>query len=574
MAPNCAGGNGTFKFPLIAARGSLAVLIFASMVFPAAFATGAGKSKVPCQGTIISPTDDIVSIINNGSDNQTFCIEGEHRISSSIQVRTGQSLIGTTPNSRISAAAILSPWQATSTRGVYYYSGPYANTKPHQQNRFNSGGANVCYWVSTFEDDVFFRTNAWNDQRVMRVLSQTEVDPTKPVTTQGQAVTAGEAGRFFFDYSNQRIYLSLPNDQDPNTVTVDLATSLNNSEHQSLILGAGAPNVTLQNLFVEKGMNYGVFGAGSWILKDMTIRFMHNVGLYNIFGTATQPAVINDTQFASNGRIALVPTINVNITNSEMAWNNIANFRETDGQTGSGVCNGYYDAGAFHIYHLIGTSTQPAIVIDHLWSHDNIGDGLWSDGGTQYTQITNSKFNGNERYGYLHEISCQVLFSGNTVYHNGYPLKNNFKAGGGVNVSDSNYGTFTSNTIFSNDNPANGGFAFHLTLQTVHPLMDSNQCLGATNGGDTSHSLKYNQVSSNTIYACSGNASIGKVWGPGGSLNSRGNQYQSNNYHLHDTTSTWFADSDSGGEYVPQDWSTWQQGNHDTQGTLTTGCTP
>jgi hypothetical protein len=188
-------------------RECLELLIFGFMILPAAFATGAGKSNVACQGTIVSPTDDIVSIINHGQPDQTFCIEGEHRITSSIQLRSGQSLIGTTTNSRISGAVVLSPWQATSTQGVYYYDGPYARTQPHQQNQFFNGGANVCYWVTTYEDDLFFRTDPTNDQRIMRVLSETEVDPTQSVTTQEQAVTAGEVGRFFFDYVNQRIYL-------------------------------------------------------------------------------------------------------------------------------------------------------------------------------------------------------------------------------------------------------------------------------------------------------------------------------------------------------------------------------
>jgi hypothetical protein len=573
MGPNFAAASGRqSKFPGAATR-CVAILIFACVVFPAAFATGAGKSNVPCQGTIISATDDIVSIINAGQINQTFCIEGEHRITSFIHVRSGQSLIGTTPNSRISGAVILSPWQTTSTQGVYYYDGSYAQTRPHQQNQFNGGrGSNVCYWVTTYQDDLFFRTSPGNDQRVMRVLSQTEVDPTHAVTTQGQAVTAGEAGRFFFDYANQRIYLSLPNDQDPNTVTVDLAISLNAGNNEALLFGAGANNVTLQNLWVEKGMNFGVFGAGSWILKDMTIQFIHNVGLYNIFGTSRQPASIDDTLFTNNGRMALNAGVNTSITNSEMSWNNIANFRQTDGHTGSGVCNGYHDAGAFHIFQLIGTQSHPAVTVNNLRSHHNIGDGLWSDGGTQYTQITNSIFTSNERFGYAHETSCQLLFNGNTLSHNGYPLKNPDIKGGGVDVSDSNYATFSSNLLYGNDGPNQTGFAFHLTLQKIHPKMDANKCLGAHYSGDTSHSLRHNNVSGNTIYACAGEASIGKVWGVGGSLNSRRNQFQGNHYHLADSTSNWFADADGTGHYLRQDWSAWQQGNHDAQGSLTKGC--
>jgi hypothetical protein len=571
MFPDFARRNRPSPFLTAASRKCLAGLIFACMVVPAAFATGAGKSNVACQGTIISPSDDIVSIINSGKRNQTFCIEGEHRITASIQVLTGQSLIGTTPDSRISAAVIVGPWQPTATQGVYYYDGPYAAIQPDQQDQLHSGGANVCYWVTTYEDDLFFQTSPGNDQRVMRVLSETEVDPTKPVTTQGQAITAGEAGRFFFDYPSHRIYLSLPSNQDPNTVTVDLSISLGNLKSNSLIYGPGQTNVTLQNLFLEKGMTYGIFGGSSWTLKDMTIQFIHNVGAYDMMGSATQPAIIDDTLFSNNGRMALNAafTSNVNITNSEMSWNNIANFRAATGPTGSGVCQGYNDAGAFHIYGDIGTPSKPSVIINNLWSHDNIGDGLWSDGGTQFTQITNSTFNGNERYGYFHEISCQVLFSSNTVYNNGYPLKNPDVTGGGVDVSDSNNATFSSNLLYDNY----AGYAFHLTLQTSHPHMDSNPCLGGANGGDTSHALKNNQVLSNNIYACSGEASIGKVWGPGGTLNSRGNVYQSNHYHLADSTSNWFSDGDSTNNYVPEDWSAWQQGNHDTQGVLTVGCT-
>ena len=553
-------------------RKCLAVVVLTFMILPAAFATGAGKSGVPCQGTVISPSDDIVSIINNGQQGETFCIEGEHRITATIHVKSGQSLIGTTSDSRISGAVVLSPWQSTSTTGVYYYDGSYADTAPHQQLQYSSQGGNVCYWVTTYLDDLFFRTGTNNDQRIMRVLSETEVDPGQPVTTQGQAVTAGEAGRFFFDYTNHRIYVSLPNNQDPNTATLDLAISFNDPNGDSLIFGAGQNNVTLQNLFVEKGMDYGIYAGTGWTLKDMTVRFLHNVGVYGVFSTVSQPATLDDTLLTNNGRLGLhsawVTNGNLIITNSEMSWNNIANFRESLGAVGSGVCRDYKNAGAFSIYANIGSTTQPAVTVNNLWSHDNIGDGLWSDRGSQYVKITNSTFSGNERYGFVYEISCNVQFSHNTVYGNGYPLKNTDIAGGGIDILDSNYNTVSSNLLYGND----AGFALHLSLQANHNYMLSNACLGASNNFDTSHSVMYNQVTDNTIYSCSTYSSIGKVWGPGGPLNSRHDQYQSNQYHLADATSNWFTDANTDDKYIPLDWSAWQQGNHDTQGSLTIGC--
>ena len=549
----------------------LAVWAFVLALAPVALATGAGKSGVPCNGTIIGPSDDIVSIINNGSVGQTFCIEGEHRISATINLKDGQSLIGTTTDSRISGAVILSPWYSTSTNGVYYYDGSYANTQPHQQEQYPTGGINICYWVTTYLDDLFFRTGTDNDQRIMRVLSQNEVNPTQPVITQGQAVTAGEAGRFFFDYTNHRIWVSLPNNRDPNTATVDLAISLNDPNGDRLIEGAGASNITLQNLFVEKGMNYGIYGGTGWTLEDMTLRFFHDMGVVGITGTANQPFTIDDALVTNNGFNGLGAgnTLNVVLTNSEMSWNNIANFRPSTGAVGSGQCQPNYNgAGAWHIFQDIGTPSQLAVNINNLWSHDNIGDGLHADGGTQYAQITNSTFSGNERYGYLHEISCQINFSGNTIYANGYPLKNFDIGGGGVDVSDSNYATFSSNLIYGND----AGFAFHLELQEYHPGMLSNPCLNASNNYDTSHSLEYDQVLSNTIYSCAPDSSIGKVWGGGGSLNSRKDEYQSNQYHMADSTSDWFGDANASDQYYQMNWNAWQQGNHDSQGSLTTGC--
>ena len=536
-----------------------------------AFATGAGKSGVPCQGTVITPSDDIVSIINNGTEGQTFCIEGEHRITSTIYVKASQSLIGTTTNSRISGAVIIGPWQTTSTAGVYYYDGAYANTQPHQQEQYPTGGVNLCYWVTTYLDDLFFRTESDNDQRIMRVLSQTEVDPTQKVTTQGQAVTAGEAGRFFFDYTNHRIYVSLPNNRDPNSATVDLAISLNDPNGDRLIEGVGHSNITLQNLFIEKGMSYGIYAGTGWTLEDMTVRFFHDIGVVGITGAANQPFTIDDALVTNNGFNALGAgyTSNVVMTNSEMSWNNIANFRPSTGAVGSGQCvPNYNGSGAWHMYQDIGTPSQLAVSINNLWSHHNIGDGLHPDGGTQYIQITNSTFDSNERFGYLHEISCQVNFSGNTVYGNGYPLKNFDITGGGVNVSDSNYATFASNLIYGND----AGFAFHLTLQQDHSGMLSNPCLDAKNDYDTSNSLKHNQVSGNTIYSCSVGSPVGKVWGVGGPLNSRDNQYQSNQYHFADATSNWFGDANKSDQFIPMDWSAWQQGNHDSEGSLSIGC--
>jgi len=66
MSTSFRSGNRTIQSFRADRRKYLGVLVFLLAIFPAARGTGAGKSNISCQGTVISASDDIVSIINAG----------------------------------------------------------------------------------------------------------------------------------------------------------------------------------------------------------------------------------------------------------------------------------------------------------------------------------------------------------------------------------------------------------------------------------------------------------------------------------------------------------------------------
>src|SRR5579872_5401501 len=65
---------------------------------------GAGKTTYTCPSgaTVVNPTDDLNSIVNNSAQGTTFCLTGESRISQTLVPKQNQIFIGTSSNSRIS----------------------------------------------------------------------------------------------------------------------------------------------------------------------------------------------------------------------------------------------------------------------------------------------------------------------------------------------------------------------------------------------------------------------------------------------------------------------------------------
>ncbi len=526
---------------------------------PPGTSVGAGKVAYSCPAgsTVIGPpqngVDNLTPAVASSVTGQTLCIQGEHRIAAPLTPKANQIWVGNGNNVRISGAVQLTGWQAFSP-GVWTYTGPYST----QMNQLVNFAVNIpsCYTVSTYQDDLFYRTSGKaDDQRIMRVMSLGEL--TGALTTPGQAETAGENQRFFFDYGGSvtgspAIYISF----DPTNYIVDLPVV------QTVIAGQGITGVTIQNISLEKALNTVVSSGKSWNLQDTTIRFAHNIGLSAASGTQTVRTVLNRVRITSNGQFGLVAGNLTTITNSDLSYGNIANYRKrvTVADTN---CAGYFAAGGMKVVHAQGlNASTPGLIMTNTISHHNIGHGGWDDVGSQFMTVQGNHFYTNEGAGYSHEIGCDINFSGNELDHNGNSLKNANMATAALLFNDSNNGTISGNTLHDNTNGA-----INLFFQATHAAMLSNPCLGAANDGDTSNSMKNNTVQGNSFYVCATSASVGYTDSDLSKASARNNVFLSNTYHMGNTTGAFWTNP------FAETWSQWQADGEDVQGSLIVGCT-
>jgi hypothetical protein len=259
--------------------------------------------------------------------------------------------------------------------------------------------------------------------------------------------------------------------------------------------------------------------------------------------------VTNNGQFALSGGGAWHV-----IEDSELSWNNVANYRRTN-ETGP-RCGDYWGAGAAKFVLSVGTPTDPGLKIVNLESHHNVGDGLWTDIRNQYVLVQRGHFHDNERFGYFHEIGCDIELTANELDHNGAPIKNTDVTGGGVMILDSNNANVHDNRAHDNS-----GYGIVLGWQPHNGLRGS-PCLVAQSDTDVSNAGRNNVIANNDVYMCSGRSG-----GRGATLLSRNNQFLGNRYHVPDAVGTWWLDQS------PVTWANWQAAGHDLAGSRVTSCT-
>jgi len=94
--------------------------------------------------------------------------------------------------------------------------------------------------------------------------------------------------------------------------------------------------------------------------------------------------------------------------------------------------------------------------------HDNACKGLWTDGGTHDSVITNNQIYNNWTEGIFIEISSGATITGNTVYGNGFrtnPGSGNGCAwlwGGGITIASSDHTEIAHNNVYGNCNGITG----------------------------------------------------------------------------------------------------------------------
>lgn len=525
---------------------------------------GAGQPGYVCPPgaqVVIAASDTpamVTARLNGAAAGDTICISGRHQLTMPVAFKANQHVLGVSgTDARLSGAVTLAgSWHAGATAGTWYYDGPEANRagQPHQRLDFATGET-ACHDWSGYQDDVFF-----DDVRMMRVTRVAEL-PDSAALPPGQAATPATSGRFFFDYAAHRVWVN----RDPTSARVDLA-ALDN-----VVTGAAnADHVVLENVVLEVGLSTVLSipgSAQSWTLRDVTVRYAHNVGVN--FGAGISDAdrmlyervlVTNNGQYGMNSVGSWIT-----IRDSELSWNNIANYRQRNGAADN--CGNYWAAGGAKFNLTAGTSlAAPGFRLVNFDVHDNVGPGFWADVHNRFVVVQGGRYHHNEGPGFYFEISCDAEVSGGEFDHNGRPILNTDLPqvmSAGIFLSDANNAWVHDNRVHDNVQGIILGWLPHGGM-----LNAAHQCPPASTDTDISSATRGHRIESNDVYLC-GATYVGAALPPtrGFDLASRMDSFTGNRYHVPALTgSHWSASTLSS-------WSAWTGTlGQDTGGSVVAGC--
>jgi hypothetical protein len=215
----------------------------------------------------------------------------------------------------------------------------------------------------------------------------------KPLTPV-DALSKLKAGTFYFDYGADKIYLG----SDPTGHKVETGQS-------TFAFNGTADNVTIKNLTIEKynaPAQHSAVDGGSgdgWVIQNNEIRLIYGVGA-NIGDNGK----IIGNYIHDNGEMGLDGGgANIVVQGNEIARNGYW----------SGIDMSWEGGGTKF------TETTNLLVKDN-YSHDNAGNGLWTDINNYKTTYDGNLVINNALGGISHEISYDAVIKNNTVIGNGF----------------------------------------------------------------------------------------------------------------------------------------------------------
>jgi hypothetical protein len=202
------------------------------------------------------------------------------------------------------------------------------------------------------------------------------------------------SGTFYFDYAADKIYIA----DDPTRNKVEAGKL-------AFAFGGGAKNVTVQNLVVEKynspGQHGAIQAAKEWVVQDNEVRLNYGVGV-----KVLDKGKILGNHVHNNGQMGLQGWgDNILVQGNEIAKNGFWSGIDVGWEGG---------AGKF--------SWTKNLVIRDNYSHDNHGDGFWTDIDNVHTLYENNIIVGNTHNGIQHEISYDAIIRNNVLEGNGSEL--------------------------------------------------------------------------------------------------------------------------------------------------------
>jgi hypothetical protein len=322
-----------------------------------------------CRGVPITASDNVQTLIDAHPPGTTFCLlAGTHRLDEPVVPQRGDALVGQ-KGAVLSGSKVLTGWR---TDGRVWSTAGFLPATP--------GDRGECLDSEPFcalAEDVFI-----DKHRLRRVGSPS-------------AVTAGTV---YADYRSNTITIG----DDPRSHLLEQAVA------PSLVQGT-VDDVTVANLVLEQAANEAQVGAienrqntpyrtgFGWRILDNEVRLNHGVGIgFADASTVTGNFIHHQGQlgFGAWGASSVV-------RNNEISLNGEAGYSPD------------WEAGGCKIW------MTERITVAHNQVNDNMGPGLWTDGGNINTTYSYNTIADNWGAGIQHELSYDATIVHNEVDGNG-----------------------------------------------------------------------------------------------------------------------------------------------------------
>jgi parallel beta-helix repeat protein len=379
------------------------------------FSIGAGGLTVAAStasaataGITVLPGQNIQAAVDANPAGSTFLLQpGMYRMQS-IHAKNGDIFTGQ-PGTILSGARLLSGWVQSGTKWT---------VGGQTQNQDFYGQCDSTHPMCKQPEDLFI------DGHIVA-----------PVATAAEV----KVGTWFFDHTANTITIAT------NPAGHSVETSVTPKAFDGL-----ADNVTIQNMTIQmyaSELQNGTIQAGprpggwadggnNWLLKDLTIKINHGVGVAMGNGT-----VLNRVRTIANGNLGISGTSasDGKVMNSEIAANNTAGVDQAWSAGGAKWAGDYNN-----------------LIVQNTSVHDNIGPGLWADESDYNTTFINNTVTNNSAAGIFVEISYKALVSGNTITNNGLAEAPGWLWGSGVQIAASTDVEVTGNILKGNRNAISG----------------------------------------------------------------------------------------------------------------------
>lgn len=435
--------------------------------------------------TWIYPGEDIQAKVNANGTGTVFTLKaGVHRMQQ-VTPKGGQQFIGE-PGAILNGAKLLTNWQG---------SGPwYVGSQTQSMSGYPSTRCLEGYPRCDVPHDLYI-----NNALQKHVNSRTEVG----------------AGRWFFDYDADRIYIG----ENPSGKTVEVTD-------RSYAFGGSASAVTIKGLRIEKYANRAQAGAiagGSttgWILENNVVQFNHGFGI-----RVGSKMLMRSNKVLRNGQVGIGGIgDDVLVEHNEIAYNNTVGYKPS------------WEAGGTK---WVRTSR---LTVRGNFVHHNFGPGLWTDIDNIYTLYENNRVEDNWAQGIFHEISYDAVIRYNEVRRNGHGRGGTWLYGAGILVAHS-----PSVQVYGN-----------LVEDNYNGIAGIQQNRGSGKYGE--YKLRNLKVHNNTVTMARGASGIANDDGDTQVTNGGGNFFDHNIYTVGTSKSSWWSWNKA------VNWTSWRGYSQDPNG--------